>query len=155
MTQALKNSTTDSNRKALPAISNEELRAIKKQAQISGWLLSKSTSKPFVLKCSKIGCPGSLIPSNGTGIPPCRLPHSNRYSASTFARYRELIGTFRTRRVALGLSQTDIDHAAGLSDGHTAKIESYVRVPTWETLNLLSSTLGMELELRGYVVPLG
>ncbi|MEM9584826.1 MAG: helix-turn-helix transcriptional regulator [Pseudomonadota bacterium] len=57
------------------------------------------------------------------------------------------------RRRALGLSQEDINHAAGLADGHINKLESFARTAQFPTLKLWADTLGLAITATPCALP--
>lgn len=127
-----------------------------KMAEGQGWRLNGVDARSATLICSKQGCKARhsvFLDNLPDHVAPCDLPHAMEYAAPVFASYQELIGVMRDRRRSLSLSQSDIDDASGLGDGHTAKIESFARVATFPTLGLLSQTLGLELILRPSKLP--
>lgn len=48
----------------------------------------------------------------------------------TFTTWDALIATFRARRIELGMSQLDVDDAAGLASGYCGKLEASLTNPT-------------------------
>jgi transcriptional regulator with XRE-family HTH domain len=52
----------------------------------------------------------------------------------------------RSRIAALGWTHLDVDHRAGLSDGHTSKILCGMKKPSGETLTRLCAALGLALK---------
>lgn len=112
----------------------------------------------LTLNCACDGCPGrAVVPIDALADPPgpCSLDHSHGVSAQTFAAYQDLAHTLQRRRVQLGLSQMDIDAAAGWADGYTAKLESEARIPRMPTLQLWAQAVGLEICTRPASLPAG
>jgi transcriptional regulator with XRE-family HTH domain len=57
----------------------------------------------------------------------------------------DCVPVLRSRISALGLTHLDVDHRAGLSDGHTSKILCGMKQPSTETLTRLCAALGLAL----------
>lgn len=89
----------------------------------------------------------------GAAPSPCSLSHHGQYGAQAYARYTALVGELRRRRRALGLSQEDINAAAGLADGHINKLESFARTAQFPTLQLWAATLGGEITIAPAPLP--
>lgn len=70
-----------------------------------------------------------------------------------FTGYDALVATMKARRIVLGMSQLDLDDAAGIPSGYTAKLEARltnrtaknVRSIGWESLPLMLGALRLEL----------
>lgn len=71
----------------------------------------------------------------------------------TFTTWDALIATFRARRIAIGLSQLDVDEIAGIASGYTGKLEASLTNPNAknarsigrESLPLMLGALGLEI----------
>lgn len=127
-----------------------------KAAEANGWRVKSSRSLVLVLKCCRQGCPGTVTaPLDNLGhVPePCTLDHVGQYSARTFETYRALVGQLVRRRRQLGISQEDLNAAAGLTDGHINKLEALHRVAQMPTLQLWAETLGLSLGLNPAALP--
>ena len=59
--------------------------------------------------------------------------------------YAELLEQLKARRKAVGLSQCDLDHAIGVSDGMVAKWETAVRFPSGFFLMCWCKALGVRI----------
>lgn len=62
--------------------------------------------------------------------------------------YDGLRRAIAARRRALGMSQRDVDHKAGLTDSHLSKIECGVRHFGDTSLPLVLEVLGLEILVR-------
>jgi len=82
-----------------------------------------------------------MRPSPETTIPAVRVVRGEDPMAT-------IVGLLQERRYEIGLTQLDLEHAAGLSDGHIAKIQAGYRQPRGYTLALLMGALGVDLEVR-------
>lgn len=72
---------------------------------------------------------------NTTPVPEAyAADHARSYSAVLFDQYRALVSELIRRRMDLGLSQDDLDAAAGWADGYTAKAETLARIAKTPTL---------------------
>lgn len=67
--------------------------------------------------------------------------------------YKAMIAKLRARRLQLGLSQEDVNAAAGLTDGHIGKLESQARTASLPTLALWAQTLGLEVAFSPATLP--
>ena len=66
--------------------------------------------------------------------------------------YQGLIAALRSRRMALGMSQIDVDYCAGLQENYTSKLEAW-QSPSGRGLGALSlplvlGALGLEMVIR-------
>lgn len=96
----------------------------------------------------------SLPLANLGPIPdPCSLPHVGKYGQPTYDRYKGLVEELKRKRRALGLSQEDINAAAGLADGHINKLEALHKTAQFPTLQLWAATVGMELTMKPAPLP--
>jgi transcriptional regulator with XRE-family HTH domain len=59
--------------------------------------------------------------------------------------FADVVPALRQRIADLGLTHLDVDHRAGLSEGHTSKILCGMRKPSGETLTRLCAALGLAL----------
>lgn len=126
------------------------------QAQGQGWRVSSARNATLHLSCTCQGCDGSLsLPLSNLGpVPdPCKLPHVGQYSRATYDRYTALVDELCRKRRALGLSQEDINAAAGFADGHLNKLESFARTAQFPTLQLWASTVGLSLTMQPCPLP--
>lgn len=126
------------------------------QAQGQGWRVSSARNATLHLSCICQGCDGSLsLPLSNLGpVPdPCKLPHVGQYSRATYDRYAALVDELRRKRRALGLSQEDINAAAGFADGHLNKLEALDRTAQFPTLQLWAATLGLGLTVQPLPLP--
>ncbi len=115
-------------------------------AQEAGWVVGRVSALEITMKCGKAGCPGTItVPIDNTGPPPppCQLPHERGYAAKVFASYQATVEELVRRRRSLGLDQIDLNDAAGLTEGHISKLESFARIATPPTLHLWAETLGL------------
>jgi hypothetical protein len=127
-----------------------------KEAQLKGWRLASVSGLSMRLECSKHGCSGHKdLPLDNLGpVPePCDKPHVQGYSQSTFDEYSGLVGELRRRRRQLGLDQTDLNAAMGVTDGYVNKLESLARVATFPTLQLWAQTLGLSISTAPAPLP--
>lgn len=85
--------------------------------------------------------------------PPCDLRHVGQYGAATYDLYAKLVEELKRKRRALGLSQEDINDAAGLADGHINKLEAFARNAQFATLQLWANTIGLEITVRAAPLP--
>jgi transcriptional regulator with XRE-family HTH domain len=53
----------------------------------------------------------------------------------------------------LGLSQEDINAAAGLADGHINKLEAFHRTAQFPTLQLWANTIGLSITVAPAILP--
>jgi hypothetical protein len=60
----------------------------------------------------------------------------------------EMIGALVERRVAIGMSTEEIEHRAGLTDNHAAKVEAGARIPSLDLFLLLVETLGGRVRIE-------
>lgn len=128
-----------------------------RRAKANGWDHTGSKGQTITLSCSKVGCPGCLtLPMMNLGpVPaPCDLPHSGQYAAPVIDEYHTLVDEMTRQRRSLGLSQEDVNAAAGLADGHIAKLESFARYAQFPTLKLWAQTLGLSLTLTPAPLPM-
>ncbi len=110
-----------------------------KQAEKNGWLLVDTRSRELVIRCCKQGCGNTkTIPIDNLGpIPaPCDRAHEGQYARAVFDEYTRLVAELQCRRRSLGLSQEDVNAAAGLADGHINKLEAFHRTAQMPTLQL-------------------
>lgn len=129
-----------------------------RETQAVGWRLFATHDGGLAFQCSRIGCamalymPDSLIDC-GTIPGPCDQDHDGEYSRDLIESYDDLIRVLRSARQRYGLSQMDIDAAAGLADAHTAKLEIKDRRATLPTLMIWAATLGYEIALIPIALP--
>lgn len=127
-----------------------------KAAQANGWLVAGSSGQLIRLQCACVGCPGAVsVPMAALGAPPgpCGLDHVAGYAAPVYEGYQALIAELRRRRLVLGLSQEDIDAAAGWAPGYTAKAESHAKTLTPPTLQLWAQTVGLRITTTPAALP--
>ncbi|MGJ5621078.1 helix-turn-helix domain-containing protein [Sulfitobacter sp. MF3-043] len=89
----------------------------------------------------------------GPAPDPCTLDHDKQYAKKVYDQYKSLVGELVKKRRALGLSQEDINAAAGLADGHINKLESFARTAQFPTLRLWAETVGLEITLAASRLP--
>lgn len=127
-----------------------------KEAQSGGWRVTSSRDHCLHLACSCMGCPGNLsrpVDNLGPTPEPCALDHHGQYGMPTFNLYKELVADLRRKRRALIISQEDLNDAAGLADGHIAKLESFARTAQFPTFQLWAETLGLAIALAPSSIP--
>ncbi len=121
-----------------------------KAAQMNGWRLDASRNGVLTLACKRQGCPGRLelpLANLGPTPDPCSLQHHGQYGMPVFNLYRNLVIELIRRRRRLGLSQEDVNGAAGFADGHLSKLESFARIGQFPTMVAWANTLGTDLAL--------
>lgn len=126
------------------------------EAQKAGWRVSSSRNGVLTMVCSHLGCPGALsLPMNNLGPTPapCDQPHVGQYGEMTYDRYKGLVNELKRKRRALGLSQEEINAAAGLGDGHINKLEALHRTAQFPTLQLWAATVGLEITVKPAPLP--
>tara|TARA_R110000737_G_scaffold326768_1_gene340645 strand:+ start:559 stop:1137 length:579 start_codon:yes stop_codon:yes gene_type:complete len=126
------------------------------KAQLAGWRVTSAKDRTIHLQCSRQGCAGVLslpLDNLGPAPGPCDLPHVGQYGAAAYDLYKGLVAQLVRKRRALGMSQEDINAAAGLSDGHINKLEAFARTAQFPTLQLWAATLGVEITLRPAPLP--
>jgi transcriptional regulator with XRE-family HTH domain len=126
------------------------------KAQLAGWRVTSAKDRTINLQCSRQGCAGSLslpIENLGPTPAPCTMPHVGQYGAAAYDQYKLLVAQLVRKRRALGMSQEDINAAAGMSDGHINKLEAFARTAQFPTLQLWAATLGTEITLRPAPLP--
>lgn len=119
-----------------------------KEAEKNGWRVTGARGQVIAMRCHKQGCPGVIsAPMDNLGQPPgpCTLPHHDQYAAPVYQSYVDLVEDLKRRRRLLGLSQEDINAAAGLADGHLNKLEALHRTAQFPTLQLWAATLGVQI----------
>lgn len=135
-----------------PMLSSEWISA----ARASGWMARRGADGLLRLKCARQGCKGEQTLSVTDLDPvlrPCKLPHVGQYGLPAYKLYQSLVEELKRRRRALGLSQEDINAAAGLSDGHINKLEALHRTAQFPTLSLWTETLGLSITLTPCALP--
>ena len=79
----------------------------------------------------------------------------DRLSTEPGKKFAELAGLIREARASRGLSQRQLSHALGMSEGYVGHLERGSFRPSVETLKALSAALGLlygELAIRaGYI----
>lgn len=126
------------------------------KAQGKGWRVQSASKGVLSLRCSAHGCKGALsLPLSNLGqVPePCALEHVAQYAKPVFDEYRALVSDLARRRRLLGLSQEDLNAAAGLADGHINKLEAFARTAQFPTLQLWAKTLGTSITLAPSPLP--
>tara|TARA_R110002072_G_scaffold43676_3_gene122515 strand:+ start:2010 stop:2522 length:513 start_codon:yes stop_codon:yes gene_type:complete len=127
-----------------------------KEAQAAGWRVASSSGGTLFLSCSCLGCPGKLslpLDDLGSTPKPCALDHNKQYAKKVYDEYKSLVAELVRKRRALGLSQEDINAAAGLAEGHINKLESFARTAQFPTLRLWAETVGLEITLAAAMLP--
>tara|TARA_R110001606_G_scaffold77347_1_gene178801 strand:- start:259 stop:768 length:510 start_codon:yes stop_codon:yes gene_type:complete len=126
------------------------------EAQKAGWRVASAKDRTIRVQCSKLGCPGALslpIDNLGPAPEPCSLKHQGQYGAPAYDQYKALVAQLVRKRRALGMSQEDINAAAGMADMHLNKLEAFARTAQFPTLQLWAATLGVEITLRPAPLP--
>lgn len=72
-------------------------------------------------------------------------PHSRPVSSIERCFYGELVAELARRRVAIGLTQEQLDQQLGVSEGQIAKWESFARLPGAFMFVCWSNALGVTL----------
>lgn len=67
--------------------------------------------------------------------------------------YTALVAAFVRKRHSLGLSQEEINAAAGFADGHLNKLEAFHRIAQLPTLQLWAQTLGLKITIAEDALP--
>lgn len=127
-----------------------------KAARRNGWQTSPGPQADVLLKCSKHGCPGVIsrpLIALGEVPAPCELEHVGQYSITAFDPYRAIVEKLISRRHALGLSQEEVNDAAGFTDGHLNKLEVFLRIAQIPTLQLWAETVGLRIMLEPSPLP--
>ena len=127
-----------------------------KEAQSAGWRVTSSRDHTLHLTCSCLGCPGKLsllLDDLGPAPAPCDLPHVGQYGAPAYDQYKALVAQLVRKRRALGMSQEDINAAAGMAEAHLNKLESFARTAQFPTMQLWAETLGLEITLAASILP--
>lgn len=135
-----------------PVLKSEWIRA----AKAAGWKARLGKDGLLHLKCGRQGCKGRVaLPLANLGpVPaPCALPHVQQYGQQTYDLYRSMVDELKRRRMLLGLSQEDVNAAAGLADGHINKLEAFHRTAQFPTLKLWTETLGLSITLTPCALP--
>ena len=125
-----------------------------------GWLLfrvSKETGRTSFV-CKHIGCHGASIVSDhqiARGDVPrgCLKRHVRRYAGTLINDHIALQEHLRQARVRFGLSQEDVEAAAGLSVDHIGKLEIQERTATFPTYWAWAQTLGFDIVLMPKPLP--
>lgn len=126
------------------------------KAQSAGWRVVSSRGGSLHMACDRQGCPGTLkLPINNLGPTPepCGEQHHGKYGQPAFDQYRDLVAALSTRRRLIGLSQEDVNGAAGLADGHINKLEAFDRTAQFPTLQLWANTVGLKITLSPAPLP--
>lgn len=126
------------------------------KAEKAGWRVASSRKGVIQLQCCHQGCPGTVsapMGNLGPPPPPCELPHVQQYGQPAYDRYKALVEELKRRRMLLGLSQEDINAAAGLADGHINKLEAFHRTAQFPTLQLWASTIGLSITVAPAILP--
>ncbi len=127
-----------------------------KLAERNGWRVIDVSGKEVRLGCECIGCTNTLVvplANPGPEPSPCNRPHEAGYAVQTFDGYRDLVKELRRRRLSLGLSQFEVNAAAGLGDGHLNKLEAFTKVASPPTLILWCESLGLRLSVTPAKLP--
>ena len=127
-----------------------------KEAQSAGWRVTSSRGGTLFLSCSREGCKGAQsidLGKLGPAPEPCTLDHNKQYARKVYDEYKSLVAALVKKRRALGLSQEDINAAAGLAEGHINKLESFARTAQFPTLRLWAETVGLEITLAAAMLP--
>lgn len=127
-----------------------------KQARKAGWRVASNKDGVLSLSCTRIGCTGHReVPIANLGPPPepCSLPHHGQYGEPVFNLYRRFVADLVKRRRRLGLSQEVVNAAAGFTDGHLNKLESFARIGQFSTMVTWVNTLGMDLTISTDKLP--
>jgi len=82
------------------------------------------------------------------GLKPCSEIHLSGYGLLAIGKYKDLVEQLVQRRRDLGLSQDDINSAAGFADGHLNKLEALHRIAQFKTMLIWTATLGLEITLE-------
>tara|TARA_R110002110_G_scaffold26572_7_gene97483 strand:- start:3253 stop:3765 length:513 start_codon:yes stop_codon:yes gene_type:complete len=127
-----------------------------KEAQAAGWRVASSRDRTLFLSCSREGCKGAQsidLGKLGPAPEPCTLDHDKQYAKKVYDQYKSLVGELVKKRRALGLSQEDINAAAGMAEAHLNKLESFARTAQFPTMQLWAETLGLEITLAASILP--
>ena len=126
--------------------------------QAQGWVLFAAHDEGLAFQCSRVGCPGAVFMPNAlikAGAIPggCDEDHDGEFSRDLIQSYDDLIRVLKSARQRYGISQMDVDAAAGLAEAHTAKLEIQDRRATLPTLIIWAATLGYEIALLPIALP--
>ena len=127
-----------------------------KEAQSAGWRVTSAKDRTIRMQCAKQGCPGVLsLPIDNLGPTPATydLPHVGQYGAPAYNQYKALVAQLVRKRRALGMSQEDINAAAGMAEAHLNKLESFARTAQFSTMQLWAETLGLAITLAPSSIP--
>lgn len=123
-------------------------------AQANGWRLFHVDRKTgdVHMRCDRRGCPTANVFSarriqRGDVPKRCDRDHRGEYAGPVIDRYESIVEVLRRRRMMLGLSQDEVEFAAGLTTSHIAKLESGVYTTKLETLIIWANALGYEVTL--------
>ena len=131
-----------------------------------GWILwrydRKSGRSSYV--CEAVGCRSTVVVpdsdvASGVLHDRCRARHhksgagGNSFSAAVVKSHADLQVHLRNRRLRLGLSQDDVEAAAGMAVDHIAKLETSRRLPQFPTYFAWAEALGYDIVLVPKALP--
>ncbi len=143
-----------SGKSGLPMNLDEFIREMQRRQ----WVLWGSREGRHVFICRHDNCPSSVVVlddkmGKSALARPCKLPHTDPIADQAVVNYHSLVEILRRRRQELGLSQDDVEYAAGLSIDHIGKAESGERSLTLPTFTAWANTLGFDFRLAPAPVP--
>ena len=118
------------------------------KAEANGWRVASAGHGQLELSCTKIGCPSRIMRDlDEPGDIPAACPriHHSSYGSTAFEIYRQDVLDLKARRLALGLSQIDVNDALGLTDGHISKLEAFERIGSYATMRYWFTALGWQM----------
>lgn len=123
-----------------------------------GWLLWRRGAEFTSFVCHALGCQETRLVSpsqiaSGDMPRPCKMPHDRGFAAHVVGSHQDLQKNLRNRRLMLGLSQSDVEAAAGLAKDHVAKLEVGLRLPRFPTYIAWAETLGYDIALVPKALP--
>ncbi len=128
-------------------------RSWTKGVQNMGWCLVGVDGKDHTFRCGLIGCRGELRAAVFEKVSPCGWDHAGRFSSAVFEEYSDLVDELRQKRHLLGVSQEDVELAAGMAPDHLGKLETHVRIAQFPTMMLWTQTLGYRVTLEPAALP--
>jgi transcriptional regulator with XRE-family HTH domain len=119
-----------------------------RKVQDAGWQIVRVRPANVRVRCKVPGC-GLYITVAPDRPLPCAAGRVEGVRLDLFDTYDPIRRQLAARREALGLSQKEVEEAAGFTNGHVGKMErtDYERTPTLDTLVTWAATLGLNVSL--------